>query len=482
MSTATLDLWEAVARRFEPPANAHHRADPVSWAKDRLGAHLWSKQREIFESVSSTRRTAVKSCHGSGKSWSAGALAAWWIDTHPVGEAIVVSTAPTYKQVHAVLWEEVRKNHRTGDLPGTVLQTDEWKIGDVLVGMGRKPADHDAHGFQGIHRRYVLVILDEACGIPGPLWDAVEAITTNDDARILAIGNPDDPNTMFGKICAPGSGWNTMQISSFDTPNLSGEDVPDYMRPLLPSKEWVDDAAKRWGTDSPVYRSKVMGEFPETSENTLIPHQWIVDAQNRDLRPTADTQLGVDVARFGTDTSVIAAKQGGRVRIAESWGKTGTMETTGKVIHHSREMQARTIQVDGVGVGAGVVDRLDELGHPVIDMQAGGGADEPDRFKNARAEWYWRLRTLLERGELDLDPHDDDLASQLSGLRYEYTSRGQIKIESKDDMKARGMPSPDRADAVMLACAIDLDAIPKHDDILTADDLFHFDVEDLGTY
>ncbi|WP_347042032.1 hypothetical protein, partial [Brachybacterium nesterenkovii] len=188
---------------FEPPADLAYRTDPKAWAVDKLGVHLWSKQQAIFDSVTEHRRTAVKSCHGAGKSFSAGALAAWWIDTHPVGEAIVVSTAPTYKQVHAVLWEEIRKQHRKGGLPGAVTLDDEWKIGDVLVGMGRKPADHDAHGFQGIHRRYVLVLLDEACGIPAPLWDAVEAITTNDDARILAIGNPDDPNTQFGTVCKP---------------------------------------------------------------------------------------------------------------------------------------------------------------------------------------------------------------------------------------------------------------------------------------
>lgn len=478
----TVSMWEAAARLFEPPTDAHYRTDPKAWASDKLGVHLWSKQREIAQSVTDHRRTAVKSCHGAGKSFTAGMLAAHWIDTHPPGEAIVVSTAPTYKQVHAVLWEEIRKQHRKGELPGTVLQTDEWKIGDVLVGMGRKPADHDVHGFQGIHRRYVLVILDEACGIPAPLWDAVEAITTNDDARILAIGNPDDPNTTFGKVCGPGSGWNIMQISSFDTPNLSGEDVPDYMRPLLPSREWVEDAAKRWGEDSPVYRSKVLGEFPESSENTLIPNQWITDAQNRDLPATSRAQLGVDVARFGTDTSVVAINQDGHVRIRSSWMKTGTMESTGRVVTIARDMQAVTIQVDGVGVGAGVVDRLRELGHPVVDMQAGGGADHPERFKNARAEWYWGLRDLFEQGRIDIDPHDDELASQLAGLRFVYDSRGRIQIESKDDMKARGMPSPDRADAVMLACAINLDAIHLHDDLVTADDFLDLHMEDLGDY
>lgn len=475
-----MDLtWiERAARAFEPPEPDPYVADPQAWAGDKLGAFLWSKQREIFESVVANRRTAVKSCHGAGKSWSAGALAAWWIDTHAPGEAIVVSTAPTYKQVHAVLWEEIRKQHRTGHLPGTVLQTDEWKIGDVLVGMGRKPADHDAHGFQGIHRRYVLAILDEACGIPAALWNAVEAITTNEDCRILAIGNPDDPATEFGNVCKPGSGWNVLQISSFDTPNLSGEHVPDYMRPLLPSKTWVDDAAKRWGTESPVYLSKVLGEFPETSENTLIPARYITAAQQRDLEPAQPVRLGVDVARFGTDRSVVTRLSGGVARVLASWGKTATTETTGQVIDIARREGAEQIRVDGVGVGGGVVDRLLELGWPAVDMQAGQGALDPVMFLNARAEWYWALRQRFEDGDIDLDPLDDELASQLAALRYKFTSRGQIVIESKDDMRKRGMPSPDRADSLMLANApIRLTA----SGVIDGTDLLD-DFDDPGTY
>lgn len=469
-----MDLWEAAARRFEPPANAHHLTDPQAWAKDKLDVHLWSKQREIAASVTQHRRTAVRSCHGAGKSFTAGMLAAWWIDTHPPGEAIVVSTAPTYKQVHAVLWEEIRGAHRKGDLPGTVLQTDEWKIGDVLVGLGRKPADHDQHGFQGIHRRYVLAILDEACGIPDALWTAVEAITTNADCRILAIGNPDDPGTEFGRVCAPGSGWNVIGISSFDTPNLSGEDVPDTMRPLLPDPGWVEDARKRWGDDSPVYQSKVLGEFPEISQDTLIPQRYIVEAQNRELPLTNDRTIGVDVARYGSDQTVISVAQGGHIRIRESRGKQPTTETTGRVILAYREEGASEIRVDGVGVGGGVVDQLVEQGYPALDMQAGAGASDPAIYKNARAEWYWGLRKMFEEGALDLDPEDHELASQLAALRYKYTSRGQIVIESKDDMRKRGMPSPDRADAVMLVAAkvnLPTGAVLYPEDILEDEDL-----------
>lgn len=465
--------FQKVAERFQPAADAHYLDDPAAWASDKLNAHLWSKQTAIVDSVVHHRRTAVKSCHGAGKSWTAGMLAAWWIDTHPPGEAIVVSTAPTYKQVHAVLWEEIRKQHRTGDLVGKITQTDEWKIGDVLVGMGRKPADHDAHGFQGIHRRYVLAILDEACGIPDALWTAVEAITTNADCRILAIGNPDDPATEFGNVCKPGSGWNVLQISSFDTPNLSGEPVPDEMRHLLPDPTWVEDAKKRWGEDSPAYQSKVLGEFPEISEDTLIPQRHIVAAQNRTLEHVTEPVLGVDVARFGTDRTVMALYTGGPLRIIESRGKQSTVETTGRVIHQAREHRVDQIRVDGVGVGGGVVDQLAEQGFPVYDMQAGAGATDPAVYKNARAEWYWCLRGLFEDGLVDLDPNDDELAAQLAALRYAYTSRGQILIESKDDMKKRGMPSPDRADAVMLAAAkVNLPDSSVHtlDELLTDDD------------
>ena len=449
----TASLWEVAARAFEPPADAHYRADPQAWAADKLGIHLWSKQREIAQSVTEHRRTAVKSAHGTGKSFTAGMLAAHWIDTHPPGEAIVVSTAPTYKQVHAVLWEEIRKQHRAGQLPGRIGQDDEWKIGDVLVGMGRKPADHDPHGFQGIHRRYVLVILDEACGIPAPLWDAVEAITTNDDARILAIGNPDDPNTQFGEVCKPGSGWNVLQISSFDTPNLSGEHVPEPLRPLLPSVEWVEDARRRWGEESPVYQSKVLGEFPEAGENTLIPATWIKQAQDRDLDYGWPATLGVDVARFGTDRTVIYRRNGGKVRLYSDRQGDATTATTGLVVHALGETGAGIVHVDGVGVGGGVVDQLREQGRPVADMQAGQAAVESTKFINARAEWYWDLRTRFEDGEVDLDPLDDDLAAQLGAIRFEYDSRGRIKIESKDDMAKRGMPPPAHAGAVMLAFA-----------------------------
>jgi hypothetical protein len=447
-------------------------ANPVGWINDRLGEHLWSKQRDIARPVVANRYTAVKSCHDAGKSWIASRLAAWWIDTHPPGEAFVASTAPSYPQVHAILWEEIRKAARAGakagnPLPGRVMQSDEWKLDDgTLVGWGRKPADTDEHGFQGIHRRYVLAILDEACGIPRQLWTAVEAITTGPDCRILAIGNPDDPATEFADVCRPGSGWNTIRISGLDTPNLSGEPIPDALRPLMLDPDWVEDKRKRWGEGSPRYTSKVLGEFPDIGEDVLISPSLITAAMERSCEPGPYSVLGVDVARYGSDQTVLMLRRGAHARLLGEYSMRATTETTGLVIAAKRRHAINEIRVDGVGVGGGVVDQLAAEGEQVIDMQAGAAASDPEHFLNARAEWYWGLRERFEVGDIDIDPGDEDLAAQLGALRYKFTPRGQVQIESKDEMRRRGLPSPDRADALMLTQA----AAPPGGDVITDPD------------
>lgn len=474
VTAAALSPWEAAARQFEPAKPNPYLTDPVGWVRDRLGEHLWSKQRQIAESVRDNRRTAVKSCHDSGKSFIASRLASWWVDSHPAGEAFVVSTAPTYAQVHAILWEEIRRaatkaSARNDPLPGRVLLSDDWKLDDgTLVGWGRKPADTDEHGFQGIHRRYVLVIIDEACGVPEQLWTAIEAITTNRDCRILAIGNPDDPGTEFAKVCAPGSGWSTIQISAFDTPNFTDEPVPDGLRPLLLDPEWVDDKQRRWGVESPRYVSKVLGDFPEIGEDILITPGMIRAAQERELQPGPWGVLGVDVARYGSDRTVIGLRRGPRYRTVGDYAKQSTTETTGRVIAATGEHRADEIRVDGVGVGAGVVDQLVEQRYDVLDMQSGGGAIDTEHFANARAEWWWGVRTRFEDGDMDIDPDDDDLAAQLGTIRYRYNSRGQVVIESKEDLRKRGQPSPDRADTLMLTSA----APPVEDRIVDDHDLW----------
>lgn len=452
----------AIADILDPPKHPH-LGHPARWMFDKLG-FIWSKQVEICNSVRDNRHTAVRSGHGPGKSWTAGALAGWWIDTHPPGEAFVVSTAPTQPQVEAILWREIGKIHRKLGLVGyiTVGNQPQWKLKNgEIIGFGRKPADYlDVEAakaaFQGIHARYILVILDEAAGIPVWLWDAVESLVTNEHARVLAIGNPDDPASQFAKICGPGSGWNTIHISVFDTPNFTGEEVPGYLVDLMPSEVWVEERRKRWGEGSPMWMSRVLGEFPKTSTDTLISPDLIWKAINRDLSHTmeGDTgQYGVDVARSGTDESTIYLKRGGVFRRDfKAVGLGDTMTLAGEV--HNRTTLERPSNIDVIGIGAGVFDRCREMGDNVSAFNSSETPNDPVKFINRRAEQFWELREMFIDGAVDIDEEDDVLAAQLGTIKWKINSAGRIQIESKEDMKKRGLNSPDRADGMMMSTYI----------------------------
>lgn len=203
-----------------------------------------------------------------------------------------------------------------------------------------------------------------------------------------------------------------------------------------------------------MWQAHILGEFPDRSTDSLIPLDWIVAAQRRTLEPKehAPRILGVDVARYGEDRTVILERRGPVVRCRSVSQQEDTMQTAGRVAQALRETGASAAHVDVIGVGAGVVDRLREQGLPVVPVNVGEAAWDSERFTNRRAECFWALRERFEAEAIDLDPADEELAAQLSALKYKFDSRGRILIESKDDMRKRGMASPDQADALMLAC------------------------------
>jgi hypothetical protein len=462
--------------------NARFSDDPNAWVANVVKEHLWSKQREINESVVKHRYTAVRSAHDTGKSFDLARLAGWWIDVKP--DPFVVTTAPTWKQVNSILWREMRKAHRKGKLRGRINLDAEWYMGsDELVAFGRKPADYDQAAFQGIHALNVLVLIDEACGVPQSIFEAADSLATNRRARVVAIGNPDDPASYFAKVCAPGSGWNSIKISAFDTPAFTDEEVPDELYDYLVSQEWITERERRWGKGSPIYTSKVLGEFPDISDTTLLPPGLIRQAQEREtvLNPHSMPRYGGDIARYGDGETVIAEAIDGRVRVKKVTYQQGLMQTAGFFIIFLREQGIRaegaTFNIDVVGLGGGVYDRLIEQDIPVTPYHGGETPAQPELFLNKRAEDYWYLRILAERGDLDLptDEEDDVLIAQLGSIKWSPTSNGKIKIESKEDMRARGLPSPDRADAVAMACSQGLNifvpsSAPKGEtEILTED-------------
>lgn len=460
MRGVSIDPFAFAADLFVPPPD--YSGDPALWGSDRLGEFWWSKQREILESVRDNRYTAVPSCHNAGKSFIAARAIAKWIDMHPPGEAFVVTTAPTAAQVSAILWREIGKAHKKGSLPGHITGAGypQWKLDGELVGYGRKPADYDDSAFQGIHARFVLVVLDEAGGIPPSLYDAADALATNENARVLAIGNPDDPTSHFATICKPDSGWHVIRIDGLITPNMteervarllepgqckqcrdigasepllarlfreeglaySTEDVPDDVRPMLLSPLWVEERLHRWvgrvsasdslahaASQSALFTAKVRGQFPTSSSEGVIPLGWIERAMQRysdwveQGRPEPHGRhiIGADIAGTGKDESCLAIRRGDTILELKKFPHADTMEVTGQIAAHITDPDSYPV-VDAIGVGAGVVDRLREQGYSPLAFVASHSAKGlKDRsgefgFQNLRSAAWWNLRELLD--------------------------------------------------------------------------------------
>lgn len=458
-----------IAVKYEPHL---YERDPVGWVEEQ--EFLWSVQEEIAGAVATHRYVAVPSAHDTGKSFIASRIACWWIDVFGE-EGFVVTTAPTWNQVHAILWREMRQAKAKRNLRGRTTLDARWYIGgkragdelEQLVAFGRKPADYDQAAFQGIHAKYVLVIADEASGIPRLLYDAIDSLATNEYARVLAIGNPDDPASEFANICKPGSGWHTIPVSAFDTPAFTGEKVPESLLDLLVSEQWVEERKRRWGEASPTYQSKVLGIFPDIGDDTLIPPKLIREAEVRDLsRPKQGLgQDGWDIARYGSDKTVGYNYDRGLLRRVYEGEKKSTMETTGHIAARTKPHNGgRIARVDVVGVGSGVVDRLREQGiKGIVAFNAGTKPIEPHRFVDRRAEVFWTFREMLEAGEIDLAPpgEEEDLKAQLGAIKWGVDSKGRTWIESKKDAKKRGLPSPDHADAAVMAAMPNAVAIPS---------------------
>lgn len=455
--------WGRVADLVFPPTEKW-LADPATWAVERVKMPLWSRQIEILESVRDNPETAVHSCHNIGKSFSAAMCVCWWLDVHPPGTAFVVTTAPTGPQIKAILWREINQIHKAADLPGRTNLT-EWYVGEELVAYGRKPSEYNPTAFQGIHAIYVLVILDEACGIPETLWDAASSLTSNDDSRTLAIGNPDDPESHFAKVCKPNSGWSVIHVGAWDTPNFTGEEVTEKARRSLITPRWVERKGKDWGEDSAIYTSKVRGLFPVDATDGVIPYSKVAALRMGVIEPTPGPPItaGLDVGAGG-DRTVLYPRIGNTPGEPLVLRKDDAMETVGEIVTAINDWELERVTVDVIGIGWGVYSRLRELsrhvnpqegthGAEIVAFNAAERAHQPERFKNRRAELWWTVgRELVRKREINLTTIDDDTAAELTAPKYKIIdSNGKILVESKDDIRARLGRSPDMADALLMA-------------------------------
>ena len=428
---------------------------PPEFARQVLGVNLWAKQAEALAALAQHRRVAVKSGNGLGKGFSAAIAVLWFLHCHD--PAIVLSTAPTFRQVRHILWRQIHSLHRRAPqtLGGKLLDT-RWELAQDRYAMGLSADTADQ--FQGFHSPNMLIIVDEAEGVSDAIYEAIEAVLTAEEPRLLLIGNPTTAAGAFRRaFYQERSLYHCITISALDSPNVRAGRV---VIPGLTTARWVAERRQIWGEDNPLYRARVLGEFPDRAEDTLLRLSDLESAAARYAAedsaanpPAGEIVLGVDVARFGSDHSVILRRRGSRVEDIRTFNGMDTMELAGWVAAAIREFQPTQTCIDEVGVGAGVVDRLREQGYGVRGVNAAHAARQKEVFANLRAETYWRLRELFAAGEIRIPP-DQQLLGELAALRYSYDSQGRILLESKENMRQRGIPSPDKADALMLAYAL----------------------------
>lgn len=478
-SSGLAGVVSAVAQELERERRmAQYMWDPVSWAKDVPGVHLWSKQAEIAMAVAQNQNVAVKAGHGVGKSFLAALLICWWVDTR-YDTGFVASTAPSTAQISAVVWREIsaistRIENRYKEglvdhvLPGyrTSGDTPMWKTDDgVIIGFGRKPPDEKVDSaFQGIHASGgVFVVGDEAVGLSEELIDAAGNITTTDNSRRFLICNPTNPLSYVAKLFKnKPENWTLLTISVLDNPNFTGEDAPEEVLRGLSDQSFVDSKRAEYGEGSPKWISRILGEFAWDMGFTLFSHEDGYKALDTELEPYPGDPvfLGVDLSRSKEgDQNTVYRYHGGQLRFVDAWNSRDAMYTAERVIEIAREQNATEVRVDGAGLGGPVVDRLKQLAvedsFDIVEILGGDRSPDRTRWGNMRAWGYATMQERMSRGEIDVDLDTWELmGDQLLGIELKKKTVGNdvILLESKEEMRKRGVSSPDHADAAMYAC------------------------------
>ncbi len=431
--------------------------DPVTFVQVFLGQKIWSKQIEILRSVAKYSHTAVKACHASGKTFIAAAIVLWWLATHPNG--IVVTTAPTWLQVEKLLWGELHKLLRVSkiDFPrasATSLQFDSKRF---AIGLSTDQGDR----FQGFHGD-VLVVLDEATGVLAEIWESIHGISAGGEVHVVAIGNPLRASGPFYDAFTSGrEGWNTITISAFDTPNLAGltpetllalpeEELDNNPWPYLTTRRWVKERLQEWGEDHQLFESRVLGNFPQQSEDALFSLTWLEEAKAR-TEGEGELIAGLDVGGPGEDETALCLRRGPRIVKLMAWTQADPWGAVVAALNpYKRELKA--INVDAVGIGDGMAKHLRNEGFPVNFVNVGSAPWDKKRFSNLKGEIYWQLRERARTGEL-AGLTDEKAIAQLVSIRYSHSPRGLVTIETKEAARKRGVKSPDRAEAIILAFA-----------------------------
>lgn len=442
-------LWERLASELS--ASGSRPRVGMSYAqfcREVLGVHPWKKQREIANAIGRGDRSVyVYAAHGVGKTHCLASIVCWALSCwDPV--PVIVSSAPTFRQVRDQLWREIRRMWNSSQsliARGECLTTSLEVDGGYAVGF----STNDPGRFQGIHAPRLLFIVDEANAFPEAIWEAIDSCMTGRSVQIAAIGNPIIPYGRFYRG-ATERGVTTMTIPASLHPNvITGREI---IRGAV-TREWVADMEDRYKSRPDVIESRVLARFPQSSTHALISRELLQRALSVTPKTWWPSVLGVDVARYGGNYTVVARQRGQLLEDLREWRHTSITHSADRVEAEWKREPTEYVVVDDDGVGGGLTDILLDRGLPVVPFRGGARADEPEKYKNVVTEAWWSVRSALESDMLAFRDIDPELELQLTTRDYEVLPTSQLRLESKDDYSRRtGLTSPDRADALAMAC------------------------------
>ncbi len=423
-------------------------ASPDAFARQILDLTPTGQQAEFFRALAEPgARVAVRSGHGTGKSTALAIAALWFLATRR--DALVPCTAPTAHQLQDVLWRELRRLVRR--MPDGVRErfqetADRIRMkgsGGMIVARTARPDNPDA--LQGFHAPEILFIIDEAAGVADAVFEVARGALSTPSARVALAGNPTRLSGYFHSAFHTARGsWETLNFSCLGSPLVA----PGYAR----------DIAAEYGEDSDMYRVRVLGEFPRCAAHGLIPLKMVEDAMAKSLPAgtpnSAPLVIGLDPAWLGGDRSAAVWRRGIAAGVLFGVRSQDTCQLAEMVSTRAAELLPDMIFVDQTGVGAGVYDQLRRTGHPVTGVSFAQTPLNPELYLNRRAEIWCRVKEWLRAGGV-LENHAG-LKADLAGPEYYVTGVGKIRLEAKEDMRKRGLASPDFGDALALTFSMEV--------------------------
>jgi phage terminase large subunit len=424
-------------------------SNPLIFVTEVLGvttAEPW--QQQALRDVGEVDRVSIRSGHGVGKTAYMSWLVLWFLLTRRRAKVLVA--ANSQDQLRDTIWPEIgRWAQKLPEGLKEIIDVQKERVVNLrdpegCFAVARTASKDNPEALQGFHEDNMMILMDEASGIDDIVFEVGMGALSTEGAKVVMAGNPTRSSGFFHATHHTlRDRWRCRHVSCLDVPRARGH---------------IQDVISRYGENSNAYRVRVLGEFPTADDETVIPLELVLAAVNRDVTDLPYYPVwGVDVARFGSDRTAIAKRAGDKLlEPIKWWASTDLMATAGRIKNEYEEtdydFRPSEILIDSIGLGAGVYDRCKELGLPARAINVAEAAASRENCRRLRDELWFKGREWFQAMKCSI-PNDETLIAELTAPIYSFTSNGKFAVETKDEMKKRGLRSPDFADAFLLTFA-----------------------------